>query len=244
MVVCRWAIDLSSAAVSSAVISRCVGSFSMSRTYRSSSSWGIVTQVAEAKNRFEQVAIHLLSHRRVAIVAERRATGEQKTQRATQGVQIRAVIHRVCIVPLLGGHVVGSAQHLPRLRELPRLGTVGQQPRQPEVEHFHLALLGEQQIRRLDVAMDQALGVGRRQAERRVPHHHTSIRDAPWSTGLDVLRQVHAFDILHDQKVQPGDLATVSVATPVAGCHHADREVERSVSHRERHTRLSTKLAF
>ena len=61
---------------------------------------------------------------------------------------------------LLGGHVFGRAQHVARARQ----PSVSKQPGDAEVGKFHAAVGRQQQIARLDVAMDDAAIVGVPQA--------------------------------------------------------------------------------
>jgi hypothetical protein len=69
---------------------------------------------------------------------------------------------------LLGGHVAHRPENQPGARDLRRrflrvLGTRAPDPRQAEVEDLDDAGRGQEQVRRLHVAVDDALSVGRRQ---------------------------------------------------------------------------------
>ena len=60
---------------------------------------------------------------------------------------------------LLGGHVAGSAEQLPALGQ----GGSAQEPRQPEVHQARLVAVVEEHVERLEVAVQDPLGVGVRE---------------------------------------------------------------------------------
>ena len=67
---------------------------------------------------------------------------------------------------LFGGDIVGRADNLPIGGRLAVRRPVGFKEGQPQVEDLHLAVRGNHQVRRLDIAMDQPALVGRVQANR------------------------------------------------------------------------------
>ena len=89
-------------------------------------------------------------------------------QHRPEGEEIGASVER--LTPrLLGRHVAHRSEHQPRARDLRRrflsvLRTRAPDPRQAEVEDLHDASRGQEQVRRLHVAVDDAVGVGRGQA--------------------------------------------------------------------------------
>ena len=102
---------------------------------------------------------------------ERRAAGQQVVERAAQAVDVGADVGLLGVDGLLRGDVVGRAEHLALVRQaaVDRLlaGHLGQ----AEVEHLDdrpVALAGEHQVARLDVAVDHAVLVGVLQAQRRL----------------------------------------------------------------------------
>ena len=139
----------------------------------------------------------------------RRATDQQEVQRATQRVQVGPGVTGVCIVPLLGGHVVGRAEALPRGSQCGGSLFLSQE-RQPHVEDFNLAgPLGHEQVRRLDVAMHQPQLVSSCQPLGCLPDRLAGIDDRHRALGLDELLQVLALDVLHRQVMHAGDLTGV-----------------------------------
>ena len=86
--------------------------------------------------------------------------GEDEVERAAQAVQVGPPIDRMAVERLFGGQIVGRAEHVfvvcDRQRGFLAVGEFGQS----QVQHFDRALGVDQQIGRLDVAVDQAGFVG------------------------------------------------------------------------------------
>ena len=80
---------------------------------------------------------------------------------------------------------------------------------QAQIEHLHLAAAGEQQVGRLHVAVDHALGVGVLQTPCGLRDPSTGLRHRQRSLLLDELRQVRALDEFHRQVVSAVDLVRV-----------------------------------
>ena len=84
---------------------------------------------------------------------ERHATGQAAIDHRAERVHVRAMIDRLA-AGLLGRHVRGRADH----------ATLGQRPgrvgelRDPEVEHLPDAVVGEEQVVGLEIAMHDARG--------------------------------------------------------------------------------------
>ena len=89
---------------------------------------------------------------------ERRPSREHLVEHHAQGVDIRAAIHVFRIVDLFRGDIGRRAQHHP----LPGEAVLGvlQGSGDAEVHQLHLALAGEQDVARLDVAVDDLLVMG------------------------------------------------------------------------------------
>ncbi len=91
---------------------------------------------------------------------------------------------------LLRGHVRGRSGPRPRARHRPagaglgraRLalrGIAHELPREPEVGNPHAPVVADQQVLRLDVAVDEARGVRGREAFPRLPEHPEDLRQRP-----------------------------------------------------------------
>ena len=101
-----------------------------------------------------------------------------------------------------GSDEVGRAQHLTLVRQPPVGRPLALDLGQPEVEdldHGAVALAGEHQVARLDVAVDHAVLVGVLQAQRRLVHVVAGLGHRQRPAGLDQLRQVESLDVLHRQ---------------------------------------------
>ena len=121
-------------ATSPGVWNRLSGSFAIILATRAASSTG-----TSGRTRFSGVGVH----REVGLVqvpevvaAERRAAGQQVVERAAQAVDVGPDVGRLGVADLLGGDVVGRAQHLALAGQaavgLALAGHLGQ----PEVEHL------------------------------------------------------------------------------------------------------------
>ena len=101
-----------------------------------------------------------LEHGQRRLGAERRAAGAHRVQHAAEAEQVGAVVERLAL-RLLRGHVHRRAGDDPALRQAGVVGGAGQ----AEVGDLHPLLrpVLQQDVRRLDVAVDQPLLVGRGQ---------------------------------------------------------------------------------
>ena len=99
---------------------------------------------------------HQGAHRRVR--HEGHGAGDRLVEHQGQRVHVGPSVHLLAL-GRLGGGIAGRADHRPR-RFGP--GRFGQGPGHAEVGHAHPALLVEEEVRRLDVAVHQARGSGHR----------------------------------------------------------------------------------
>ncbi len=121
---------------------------------------------------------------------------------AAEGEDVGAVVGRVA-ARLFRGHVGGRTQDRVRQRagdvDSPRIpGRTGGQLRQAEVQDLEPIVATDEQVLRLQVAMDDALGVRHRQ---RVGHLDREIEDRGkrQSSGRHALAQRRAFEQLGDE---------------------------------------------
>ena len=93
------------------------------------------------------------------------STGKQVVQRATERIDVTALVGRVRVAGLFRTHVVDRAHDLTRLGQSAGRITVGfaciaGQSSEPQIEHFDFASLGQQQVVWFDVSVDDAGVVG------------------------------------------------------------------------------------
>ena len=90
--------------------------------------------------------------------------GQHVIERAAEAVDVGPMIDRMAVERLFGGQIIGRAQHVfvvgDRQRRFVGVGELGQS----QIENFDGPLQIDQQVGRLDVAMDQARFVGVLQA--------------------------------------------------------------------------------
>ena len=97
-------------------------------------------------------------HHRVA--AEQRLPRQQEVEGAAQGIDVGTVVGTPGVQRLLGSHVVHGAENASGLRQVVG-GFVGRlEAGDPQVKYLDGAVVVEDQVRRLDVAVDDALGMG------------------------------------------------------------------------------------
>ena len=97
----------------------------------------------------------LLEDLGMRVALERLATGQELIEHDAQAEDVRTAVDPVPLAPgLLGAHVGRGAD------ELALLAAIVVPQRQPEVSHPRLALEIDEDVGRLDVAVDQAPGVG------------------------------------------------------------------------------------
>jgi len=137
-----------------------------------------------------------------AVAAERPRPGKHLVEHHAEREDVRAVIGGGA-AHLLRRHVAGRPEHHASGRVEPRRGggggvgvRPGGQSRQSEVEYFHAAVAGDEDVLGLDVAMDHALFVrGRERA-----HDLRADVDRPprrQRSGVEALAQCLALEQLH-----------------------------------------------
>ena len=95
---------------------------------------------------------------------KRRAAGEQEIQRAAEAVDVRPAVGLVAVEGLLGGQVVGRAEHVLLVGHRERGLSSSVSLARPRSSSFTVLWLIDQAVGRLDVAMDEAHFVGVLQA--------------------------------------------------------------------------------
>jgi hypothetical protein len=128
---------------------------------------------------------------------KRLLAGDQVIHRAAEVIQVAATVDRAA-TSLLGRHVVDRTDGNPvgRCKRRPRVGI--HQDAEPEVEHFELLLVVDQQIRGLDVAMDHALLVGMSEAEGGLRCVVDDVDGGQGSFRGEDLTERPAVDVFHD----------------------------------------------
>ena len=154
-------------------------------------------------------------HRRRAGRRERRLAGEAPVQHSAQAVEVGPDVGQVGVLGLLRGHVFERAEQHARLGE-PLADVLGQ----AEVEQLGVVALGDQDVGRLDVAVDEATGVGGRQGRRDLVGELARPADGQRAAGADQRFQVRPVHELHDQVMQ--DRLAGPRAVGLAGIERGD----------------------
>ncbi len=137
------------------------------------------------------------------LAAERRAAGRHRVEHAPQAEQVRAAVERLA-PGLLRGHVRRRAGQGAVLRH-PR---VVDGARQAEIGDLHpCQLVLEHDVRRLDVAVDQPLRVGRGQARGDLHPDAQQLLQLERAELVDPLLERDPGDELHDQEGPAAPLA-------------------------------------
>ena len=138
-----------------------------------------------------------------------RLSGEHVIQRATQGIDVAADINTPWITGLLGRNVIEGPQRgaigSQVLRRLVQLGISGQ----TQVDQFRTSRRRDDDVRRLDVAVNHSHGVG---VDQRRGNLQGVIDGVGWierATGDDEIPDIGAGDVLERDKVQPTVLSHV-----------------------------------
>ena len=151
------------------------------------------------------VADVLGRHRHRGVPEERRAPGGHLEQHHAQGVDVATGIDPDTL-GLLGGEVGGRAHHRSGLGQA-LLGVDG--PGDAEVGHLHLAVVGDQHIAGLDVAVDDPVLVGVTQGRGHMGPDVRRPLGGQRSGTLQYGGQGPAIDELHDDEVGAGVFAPV-----------------------------------
>jgi hypothetical protein len=136
----------------------------------------------------------------------RRLAREQLVQHAPQAVHVAPRVERALARRLLGAHVLGRAHHEPGLGEPFLVAPRGEGD--AEVGHHRLALV-QQDVLGLDVAVDQAVGVGVVQGGGHLPHQAHGLIDGKLRLGREPLPERAAPHVGHDVEQTPAGLAGV-----------------------------------
>ena len=133
---------------------RSFGSLAMPRAITASSAGGTPsTRLLAGGGPVVELGIH---ERGQVFAREGRCAGQALVQHASQGVDIGPSVNVVAGEPLRG-HVVQRSDRFPgdRQRRLP----AADRPGDAEVDHVNEVARGDQDVRRLDVAVDEVVGV-------------------------------------------------------------------------------------
>jgi hypothetical protein len=167
-----------------------------------------------AKHHVIYPMIHRSFRRRRRKPADRQFPGEHFIEDDAERIDVGSVIHLGRSLQLLGRHVMRGAQGRARPGERDLLRRGADQLGDAEVGDLHTALGIEQDVLRLDVAVQNALFVGvlQRLTDLRHDGQRLSRREPP---GPHRLAQVHAIHELHEQVVKAARLSKVVHADDV-----------------------------
>ena len=134
--------------------------------------------------------------------------GQHFVEHHAQGVNVRALVHVLRVLQLFGRHVVRRADGQAAGRQRDLVLGLAEQLGDAEVGDLHPALRVEQDVLRLDVAVQDAFVVGELERLANLRHeHHRLLRGEP--ARLHRLAQVYAVHELHQQVEEPAGLAEV-----------------------------------
>ncbi len=150
---------------------------------------------ARGGRRVAQVGVHL---RQLGVARERDAAGERVEEDAAERVDVGARVGLLAADLLRRGEV-GGADELARAGEAAGGRGVLGEPEVGEVRVL-LPLVGDQDVRRLDVAMDEPAPVRGVERGRDLPGDpHRALRRQPAVRAVDQRAQVGALDVAHRQ---------------------------------------------
>ena len=178
--------------------------------------------VAERRRRLVQVGLHLRRQGGVRRLAERRLADQQGEQGAAEAVQVGPDVDAVGVGPLLGGGVVERA-HDPIVGGEPPGDRLLLDQRQAEVEHLDGPRAGQEEVRRLEVAVDPPRLVGVLEAQGRLADRLAGVGHGQRPPGPEDRLQVEAVEQLHDEEEDPVGLARVAGQDDVGVLEAADR---------------------
>jgi hypothetical protein len=178
--------------------------------------------------------------------AERNLAGQRLIQHDAERIEVRLAADGVP-ERLLGGDVVGRAEHAPADRQAGLVAAAGD----PEVGDLGSRLGVEQDVLRLDVAVDDPVRVGGVQRARDLDRERHGLGDRQPPDPADALLQRLALDVLeHDERhavvlarVQHGDDVGVlelrhRARLAAEALDVLDLSADRSGQHLDRHTPL------
>ena len=138
-----------------------------------------------------------MAHHRQVLPLERLVAGEHLVEDDAEREEVRPVVDLLAL-DLLRRHVVRRAEELPLLGEVRAV-----EPGDAEVGDLHPPFLGDQDVRRLDVAVHHPVGVG---VVEGVPHLGDDVEHAGQRQRLLPLEhqlQVGAAHVLHGDEGEP-----------------------------------------
>ena len=147
-------------------------------------------------------------------------------QRATQAVNVCSRIDRVAVERLLRREIVRRAEHFLVMRYGQRILVLNiEEPGQAHVQEFDRAVGVNQQVRRLDVAVNESRSMSMLQPLGRLPDVLDRVSEIGGATADDQLLQALAVDVFHHQKMDLG----VSVQSTIDVVRSHDiRMIDRS----------------
>ena len=146
---------------------------------------------------------HQLLHDRVAVVQT--LACQQVVQRTTERIDVAPRIGMLGVHRLFGGHVIDRPHDRPGRSQPCSFGRASDRvldPRQTHIENLHRPLRVDQQIRRLDVAMNDSLLVSELQSPRRLNDAANGLLNRQRPVLLHEHRQVAPIDVLHHEEVR------------------------------------------
>ena len=146
-------------------------------------------------------------------LGKRRMAGQKEIEGATQPINVGPRIDVMAVDGLFRREVVGRSQHVLIILHRQRGAVVVGESRQPEVENFKHVLLIDEKIGRLDVAMDQPVGMGMAESIGRLADVIGGGEIIHPPAALYRLLQVAAVDKLHHQ------VMVIAVVVDVVGPH-------------------------
>ena len=168
----------------------------------------VLAHLRQPRRRARQVGVH---HRDLGVPLERRPAGEALVEHAAERVDVGASVERQPL-DLLGRGVLDGADEDPRPRQVGRARLL----RDAEVRQVHvLGGLGDQDVRGLDVAVDQVVVVGGVECARDLLEHVERAPDAQAPLPPKERAQVGPVDVPHRDVEQTVGVAAVDLACVV-----------------------------
>ena len=136
------------------------------------------------------------------VTGERRAPGDHLVHHDAERVEVAARI-RLGSLGLLGREVRRRTHHRPGLREV-RLGRGIERPGDAEVGDLHRAVRADQDVRRLDVTVDEPGGVGEAEGGGHLAGDLGGLLGGEMAVGTQNVGQRPSVDVLHGDEVGRG----------------------------------------
>ncbi len=143
-------------------------------------------------------------------------TGEQEVERRAQPVDVRSDVDRVTVRDLLRGDVIGRAEHdLVVVLDSELVGVVVQEPGQTHVQEARHALAIDEDVPRLDVAVNELVAEGVFETVGDLPDVADRAAEVHRAELLHHVEQVRPVHVVHDDEVQVPVLVDVVRANDV-----------------------------